>query len=88
MPDTRVKALAEAWVASLGQQSPTTRASYRNRVLAQSIPGLGERWVSELSVGTVDRFLQNVANENGAAVAKMTRLVSSGSEASPHTTTH
>ena len=43
---------------------------------------------SLISVGTVDRFLQNVANENGAAVAKMTRLVLSGSEAWPHTTTH
>jgi hypothetical protein len=40
-PDTRVKALAEAWVASLDQQSPTTRASYHSRVLAQIIPGLG-----------------------------------------------
>ena len=77
-PDTRVKALAESWVASLDQQSPTTRASYRNRVLAQIIPGLGERRVRELSVGTVDRFLQSVAKENGAAVAKMTRSVLSG----------
>src|SRR5450631_4236660 len=77
-PDTRVKDLAQAWVTSLDAQSPTTIASYRNRVLAQIIPGLGHRRVRELSVGTVDRFLQEVATDNGAAVAKMTRSVLSG----------
>ena len=39
-PDTAVKDLAHAWVTSLDSQSPTTIASYRNRVLAQIIPGL------------------------------------------------
>ena len=77
-PETRVKDLAQAWVASLDAQSPTTIASYRNRVAAQIIPGLGHRRVSELSVGTVDRFLQDVASDNGAAVAKMTLSVLSG----------
>ena len=77
-PETRVKDLAQAWVTSLDAQSPTTIASYRNRVLAQIIPGLGHRRVRELSVGTVDRFLQDVATDNGAAVAKMTRSVLSG----------
>ena len=77
-PDTRVKDLAQAWVTSLDAQSPTTIASYRNRVLAQIIPGLGHRRVRELSIGAVDRFLQDVASENGAAVAKMTRSVLSG----------
>jgi len=77
-PDTSVKALAEKWASSLDQQSPTTQASYRNRVLAQIIPGLGGLRVHNLTVGTVDRFLQSVAEQNGAAVAKMTRSVLSG----------
>jgi len=77
-PETRVKDLAHAWVTSLDAQSPTTIASYRNRVAAQIIPGLGHRRVRELTIGTVDRFLQDVASENGAAVAKMTRSVLSG----------
>ena len=42
-PHTRVQVLAEAWVESLDKQSPTTRQSYRNRVLAQIVPGLGGR---------------------------------------------
>src|SRR5665647_3192874 len=41
--DTSVKALAEKWASSLDQQSPTTQASYRNRVLAQIIHHLGCR---------------------------------------------
>jgi integrase len=61
-----------------GPAVPHSRASYRNRVLAQIIPGLGELRVHDLSVETVDRFLHSVANENGAAVAKMTRSVLSG----------
>ena len=64
--------------SSLNQQSPTTQSSYRNRVLAQIISALGGLRVHNLTVGTVDRFLQSVAEQNGAAVAKMTRSVLSG----------
>jgi hypothetical protein len=77
-PDTPVKALAEKWAASLDQQSPTTRASHRNRVHAQIIPGLGGLRVHNLTVGTVDRFLQSVARTERRRVAKMTRSVLSG----------
>jgi integrase len=77
-PDTRVRVLAETWFASLEGQSPTTRQSYRNRVDKQILPALGDLRVRELSIGTVDRFLQTVRKQNGAAMAKMTRSVLSG----------
>jgi integrase len=75
---TRVRELAEAWFASLEQQSPTTRQSYRNRVDKQILPALGELRLRELSIGTVDRFLKTVTKRNGPAMAKMTRSVLSG----------
>jgi hypothetical protein len=47
-------------------------------VLAQIIPGLGALRVHNLTVGTLGRLLQSLAQQNNAAVAKMTRLVLSG----------
>ena len=76
--ETRVRELAEAWFASLEQQSPTTRQSYRNRVDKQILPALGELRLRELSIGTVDRFLKTVTKRSGPAMAKMTRSVLSG----------
>jgi len=76
--ETRVRELAEAWFASLEQQSPTTRQSYRNRVDRQILPALGELRLRELSIGTVDRFLKTVTKRSGPAMAKMTRSVLSG----------
>jgi integrase len=76
--EMRVRELAEVWFASLEHQSPTTRQSYRNRVDKQILPALGELRLRELSIGTVDRFLQTVTKRSGPAMAKMTRSVLSG----------
>jgi len=74
----RLRELAEVWFASLEQQSPTTRQSYRNRVDKQILPALGELRLRELSIGTIDRFLRTVTKQSGPAMAKMTRSVLSG----------
>ena len=74
----RVRELAEVWFASLEHQSPTTRQSYRNRVDKQILPAMGELRLRELSIGTIDRFLQTVTKRSGPAMAKMTRSVLSG----------
>jgi len=76
--DMRVRELAEVWFASLEHQAPTTRQSYRNRVDKQILPALGELRLRELSIGTVDRFLQTITKRSGPAMAKMTRSVLSG----------
>lgn len=76
--DSRVSALAEAWYAALDDLSPITLQAYRDRLDRQLLPRLGQLRVRELSVGTLDRHLRGIADQHGAATARMCRSVLSG----------
>ncbi|RZU33394.1 site-specific recombinase XerC [Blastococcus saxobsidens] len=89
--DTRVRAVAELWFAGLRDKSPTTLESYR-RILDRHIVGAGPKpagakappvlladlRLRELTIGIVDRFLLKLAEQHGAATAKLARSVLSG----------
>ena len=76
-PDTKLAALAEAWLDDFERQdrSPTTVAAYRGRIDKHILPALGNVRVRELTVGLVDRHLRAVEANHGAAMAKQTKTV-------------
>ena len=78
--DTRVAALATAWLGFIAEQhkSPTTAFAYRYATERHIVPGLGKLHVRELTIGTVHRFLRTVADHHGYATAKMCRSVLNG----------
>jgi integrase len=78
--NTRVSELAELWFAELRTRgaSPGTLRLYRGRIDNQVVPKLGNLRGRELRTPAVDRCLNAVRDENGAAVARTTRTVLSG----------
>jgi integrase len=76
-PDTKFGVVAEAWFSDFERQdrSPTTLATYRDRLDKQILPALGNIRVRELTVGIVDRHLRAVGTKHGAAMAKQTKTV-------------
>ena len=76
--ESRVSVLAEAWYAGLADLSPVTMQAYRDRLDRQILPRLGQLRVRELSVGNLDRHLRGIADQHGAATARMCRSVLSG----------
>ena len=77
-PSSQVSTLAEAWYAGLADLSPVTMQAYRDRLDRQILPRLGQLRVRELSVGNLDRHLRGIADQHGAATARMCRSVLSG----------
>jgi integrase len=79
-PDTKVDVVCEAWWEEFSKRpvSPNTKQLYRDRLDRQVIPSLGQLRVRELTVGTVDRHIQTVAEKNGAGLARTVRAVLSG----------
>jgi hypothetical protein len=84
--NTRVSELAELWFAELRTRgaSPGTLRLYRGRIDNQVVPKLGDLRGRELRTPAVDRCLNAVRDENGAAVARTTRTVLSGSAGTRH----
>jgi integrase len=78
--DTRIAALAKAWLTQIEEQhkSPTTAFAYRYAADRHVIPGLGNLRVRELTVGAIHRFLRTVSEHHGYSTAKMCRSVLSG----------
>jgi integrase len=78
--DTRVAALATAWLGLIAEQhkSPTTAFAYQYATERHIVPGLGKLHVRELTIGAVHRFLRTVADHHGYATAKMCRSVLNG----------
>ena len=59
--DSRVSVLAETWYAELADLSPITLQAYRDRLDRQLLPRLAQLRIRELSVGTLDRHLRDIA---------------------------
>ena len=78
--DTRVAALAKAWLGSVAEQqkSPSTAFAYQYATERHIIPGIGSLRIRELTVGTIHRFLKSVADRHGHATAKMCKSILSG----------
>lgn len=76
-PDTKLAAVAELWFTQFlrKDRSPTTTATYRDRLDKQIVPALGNIRVRELSVGLADRHLQAIEAKHGPALAKQTKTV-------------
>ncbi|WP_203927870.1 site-specific integrase [Virgisporangium ochraceum] len=76
-PDTKLSAVATAWWAQFCESdcSPGTKRVYRERLDAQIIPSMGNVRCRELTIGGVERFLQAVKRNHGAAITKTTRTV-------------
>jgi integrase len=83
-PDTTVRALAEVWfgelviAVKLGERSPGTERLYRDRLDNQILPAMGGLRLREVTVSRVDRFIKQVRERRGIAIAKATRSVLSG----------
>src|SRR4051794_30851528 len=83
-PDTTVATVAEEWFSEIraavavGERSPGTEQTYRDRLDNQILPALGGVRLRELSVSRVDRVIKTTREQNGVAVAKLTRTVLSG----------
>ena len=58
--------------------SPITLQAYHDRLNRQMPPRLGQLRVRELSVGSLDRHLRDIADTHGLATARMCRSVLSG----------
>ncbi|WP_246633036.1 tyrosine-type recombinase/integrase [Pseudonocardia nigra] len=72
------------WIASVDQlaaqglRSPNTAQLYRLNLTTHVLPALGEVRLRELSVPRLDRFVQTLQLNCGAATAKIARTVLSG----------
>lgn len=80
-PDTQVPVLCEAWYAEVVARdlSPNTLRQYRDRLDNQVIPAMkGLRIQEAASVSRCDGLVKKVRQENGDAVAKLTKTVLSG----------
>ena len=79
-PDTKVTVACESWWEEFTKRpvSPNTIRLYRDRLDNQIIPSLGELRIRELTVGTVDRHIQTVAEKHGPGTARTTKAVLSG----------
>lgn len=73
-----VKSVAEAWFASLHEISPSTAQIYRDRLDKQVLPKLGNRAISDLTVGVVDQHIGDIQDKHGKSIAKLTKSVLSG----------
>lgn len=82
--DSRFSAVADAWLLSIesqvaqGVRSPNTAQIYRLTLDVHVRPALGEVRLREISVSRLDRFVQTVNVQKGAATAKLARTVLSG----------
>jgi integrase len=76
--------VAEDWYRHIeglvesGRRSPTTLVLYRRILDLHVVPGIGGLRLSELTVATIDRFLQEKRRGTGYATAKACRSVASG----------
>jgi integrase len=79
-PDTRVDALAEAWLEEIRSNSPSpnTLTIYRGTLDRHVIPALGRLRVRELTVSLLDKHLKALATKSGSGTARTARSVLSG----------
>lgn len=83
-PDTRVRAVAEQWFATItaqvesGDRSPGTRDQYRSLLDRHVLPAVGELRLREATTGRIDNVLQVIRERAGAPTAKSCRTVISG----------
>jgi integrase len=76
--DTRVRDLADLWLASGERWSTGTARTYRSMVRTQIKPALGELRLREVTPGVVNRALRAVSERSGHGAAKSTRSALSG----------
>lgn len=79
-PETRLSALAEAWLEDVGAARMATNSKqlYRDAVTNYVLPALGGYQLRELSVGRVDTALRSVRTHKGPGAAKTMRSTLSG----------
>ncbi len=82
--DTRMKRIAEMWVAeldreaNLGDRSPNTVRHYRGQLKNWVLPAVGELQARELTVTTCDRLVKKVHDATSYDTAKSVRAVLTG----------
>lgn len=84
-PSTRFREVALRWLATIeagvnaGTRSPTTLDQYRSNLHRHVLPALGELRIGhELTVPSVEAFLQAVRTKKSVATAKTARSIVSG----------
>lgn len=75
--DTRLSALATAWLLEIDRSdlASNTRGRYRELIVKHITPGVGGLTIREATVGPLDRFIVGVTERTGAATAKGCRTV-------------
>jgi hypothetical protein len=77
--NTRVRELAERWLANVqqevvdGTKSPNTARLYRHYLDRHILPGIGALRLSEATVPRLDAFITAVRKRSGTAAAKACR---------------
>ncbi|MGW5521680.1 tyrosine-type recombinase/integrase [Gordonia sp. NPDC003950] len=78
--DTRIRALADAWLADVerSDRATNTKKRYDEVVRTYVVPAMGELRVRECTTSRCNGHLQTVSEKIGAATAKVMRSVLSG----------
>lgn len=83
-PDTKIRVVAEEWLATIqaqvdsGERSPGTSALYRAQLDRHVLPAMGDLRLREATTGRIDTVLQVIRERAGAPTAKSCRTVVSG----------